>query len=407
MPNGNDGIFQAAIFNFLLLISCVVSSVLFSSPILLYPQHNSIQLPGYWYELIISGSSSFILTLSIDSLTMFKYYFGQDSMVSFVVFIYLFVATVFAWSLTCCLIHLFWTVLIGFNHPMPLTLALGYLQFAVQYIAFNLLFYKRVPLTDENKKKIQSFTISRVWVICIDLQFKGLSVMFSVFPTEFQWVLAFMIPLMREFNIQILYRIMIESSNVKLNNAKDGKSCGFVGVNAFTALYVSILLGQTATPVTSILILSIDFILNIHSGLKIVNLDRSTTTLDIIGRDRYLNEREQLVYKLILIELIEVLVPLCYVVTVLVAYYGPNAEILGNIGNDYWQYESIDDIWNVVQAVLVMAAIDGCSAVIVGCMLWRVCSIHILQEARTLIGYLWPLILINIANYLNYVSLRV
>ena len=192
-----------------------------------------------------------------------------------------------------------------------------------------------------------------------------------------------------------------------LDTAKDGKSCGFVGVNAFTALYVSILLGQTATPVTSILILSIDFILNIHSGLKIVNLDRSTTTLDDLGRARYLNEREQLVYKLILIELIEVLVPLCYVVTVLVAYYGPNAEILGNIGNDYWQYESIDDIWNVVQAVLVMAAIDGCSAVIVGCMLWRVCSIHILQEARTLIGYLWPLIIINVANYLNYVSLRV
>ena len=229
--------------------------------------------------------------------------------------------------------------------------------------------------------------------------------MFSVFPSEFQWILAFIIPLVREFNIRMLYRIMIESCNVKIDNAKNGQSCGFIGVNAFTALYVAIKLGQTTTQVTSILILSIDFMLNIHSCLRIIKMDRSTTTTDILSRARHLKEREYLVFKLILIELIEVLVPLCYVVTVLVAYYGPNAEILGNIGNGYWQYESIDDIWNVVQAVLVMAAIDGLSAVIVGCMLWRVCSIHILREARKLIGYLWPLIVINIANYLNYVSL--
>ena len=102
--------------------------------------------------------------------------------------------------------------------------------------------------------------------------------------------------------------------------------------------------------------------------------------------------------------MLEVMVPLSYVVTVLIAYYGPNAEILGNIQNGYWQYESIDDIWKVVQAVLVMFTIDGCSAMIVGCMLWKVCSINFLREMGKLIGNCWPIIAVNIANYLNYVS---
>ena len=192
---------------------------------------------------------------------------------------------------------------------------------------------------------------------------------------------------------------MIESPKVE-----DGKEYVIIGINAFNALYVAIHLGHTTTQVTSILILAFDFILNIYSCRKIVKLYRSTSASDILSRKRHLKKKEYLLSKLILIELMEVLVPLLYVVTVLIAYYGPNAEILGNIKNDYWQYESIADIWKVVQTVLVMFAIDGCSAVIVGIILWRVCSICILIEARKSIAYSWPIIVVNIANYLNHVS---
>ena len=116
---------------------------------------------------------------------------------------------------------------------------------------------------------------------------------------------------------------------------------------------------------------------------------------------------QEMIAELTLTERIETLVPLTYILCYAIAYYGPNAEILGNIQNDYWQYESIDDIWKVVQNVLVMFVVDGCSAVIVGIILWRVCSIRILQEARKLIAHSWPIIVVNIANYLNYVSFSV
>ena len=385
----------------LLTAIIVMGCILFSSPILLYPQHDSMKHPKYWYEPIISGSLSMILTTSLDSLVALKYYFREDSMVSFPVFIALYITTVTAHTITYSLVHLFWTVVLSYNHPMPLTLAGGYMTFSIHYMTLNFLLNKKVPSSDESKKRIRSFNISRIWAIFVDLQFRGLSFIFTILPSQYQWILAFIVPLLREFNFRMIYKIMIENPKVK-----NGKMAVIIGVNAYTALYIAIKLGQTANQVTSVLILSIDFILNIYSSIIIVNKHRSTAT-DALSATRHLKELDYLISKLILIELLEVLVPVSYVITVLIAYYGPNAEILGNIKNDYWQYEAIDDIWESIKVVLVMFIFDGCSAIIAGFMLWRICTIDVLRKTSKLIGDLWPVIAVNIANYLNYVSFKI
>ena len=205
MSWGSTSFWHAHMYPFIIVTSCV----LFSSPILLYPQHNSILYQEYWYEPILSGSASFILTLSLDTLITLKYYFKDDSMVNLAVFIKLYVSTVTAWSLTCSLVYLFWTVGLGFNHPMPLTLSLGYIQYATQYITLNLLFYQKESLSEDTKLTIRSFNISRVWALFIDLQFKGLDFVFTFLTSNssYQWILAFVIPLMREFNFQIMHKL--------------------------------------------------------------------------------------------------------------------------------------------------------------------------------------------------------
>ena len=223
----NGSMWNAHLFIVIIFLSCV----LFSSPILLYPQHNAIQFQEYWYEPIIVGSGSFILTLTLDSLIALKYYFKEDSMVSFVVFIQLYIATVTAWSLTCSLAYLTWSVALGYNQPTPLTLALGYIMFLVQYITLSILFCRKSSLSDRTKERIRSFIVSRVWALFIDLQFKGLSILFTRISSNFQWMLAFVIPLMREFNFRMLCEIMIKSPKVE-----DGKLPVIIGINTFNAL---------------------------------------------------------------------------------------------------------------------------------------------------------------------------
>ena len=48
--------------------------------------------------------------------------------------------------------------------------------------------------------------------------------------------------------------------------------------------------------------------------------------------------------KLVLAELCEGLTPLAYAISFSMAYYGPNAELLGNIKSDYWHYEAVQDV---------------------------------------------------------------
>ena len=115
-------------------------------------------------------------------------------------------------------------------------------------------------------------------------------------------------------------------------------------------------------------------------------------------------EKEDKLTTVILVETLEILVPLVYVTTVLIAYYGPNAQILGNIGNSYWQYEAIDDIGTLVIALSLMFVVDTCSAIISGVILWKLCDINFVRKSCKILKDNWTIIAVNIGNYLSYVS---
>ena len=52
-------------------------------------------------------------------------------------------------------------------------------------------------------------------------------------------------------------------------------------------------------------------------------------------------ESEITMDSLALKELFEVLIPSVYSITFIIAFYGPNAEVIGNVKNDYWQYKKV------------------------------------------------------------------
>ena len=48
--------------------------------------------------------------------------------------------------------------------------------------------------------------------------------------------------------------------------------------------------------------------------------------------------------QLVLTERIETVIPLLFISTFLMAFYGPNAELIGNVKLTLWQYEAVTDI---------------------------------------------------------------
>ena len=393
-----DGSLLNGLYGILLIGLCVI----FASPILLLPQHNVITSPQYWYEGMITGCLSFVLSLTLDTLIALKFYFKIGYIISIRLFLCLYIAAAIAAIIPYTLSYLIWTTILGYYPPIPYILLLGYIQFLVQYLTLYFLLPKHLATEREFHRKLLAFMFSRLTVMFVDIQYKMCTFLFTYLDLKLQWILAFLLPFLREFNFQMMNKIMIQFPGI---DDDDVSAAIVIGINTFHAVYVAVKIGHTATQITSYLILAIDFILNLYSCHGIITLHRSIVPRNLTNNSLTVREINRRLLKLILIEILEVTIPISYIATVLVAYYGPNAELLGNIRSDYWQYKPIDDIGNVVLAVLSMFTIDLCSAIIAGFALYKICLIDFPRQACAAMKKYWPVVAVNLANYINYVSI--
>ena len=91
---------------------------------------------------------------------------------------------------------------------------------------------------------------------------------------------------------------------------------------------------------------------------------------------------------LALTEILEILVPLAYTMTFVVAYFGPNSEILGNIRSDYWQYQAIENPGKVLSTIFQMFCFDSTSAIIGGILLWNFSDVNLWKEFNKVVSNL-------------------
>ena len=72
------------------------------------------------------------------------------------------------------------------------------------------------------------------------------------------------------------------------------------------------------------------------------------------------------------------------------AYFGPNAKLLGNIKLEIWHFETpIVDIQAYLTNVFVLTAVDLVSLVITGIVLWHYCKINVKEILRHLQKKYW------------------
>lgn len=81
---------------------------------------------------------------------------------------------------------------------------------------------------------------------------------------------------------------------------------------------------------------------------------------------------------------------LTYMALITIAYYGPNAGLLGNVQLAIWHFERpIDDIGAYVFNVFLFFAVDLLSLVVNAVILWKVCNINLLKKMKKLQHCFW------------------
>ena len=79
---------------------------------------------------------------------------------------------------------------------------------------------------------------------------------------------------------------------------------------------------------------------------------------------------------LVLTERVETVIPLIFVTTFMIAFYGPNAELIGNVKLTLWQYKAVTDINELLKNIFLFFIIDFSSAIVNGFLLWKTCKIN-------------------------------
>lgn len=156
------------------------------------------------------------------------------------------------------------------------------------------------------------------------------------------------------------------------------------------AKFVIYFFGTLATESTSICILAIDYLINLRLCLKLI-LGRKKCPQDTKSHVRLLQN-------LAINEMIEVVTPIAYLICLLIAFYGPNSELIGGVRNNHWHHSSIEDISHTITYISIFFMVDLTSVLLSGYLLWKYCKISLWRACLALqkeFGFLFALRLVN------------
>ena len=160
---------------------------------------------------------------------------------------------------------------------------------------------------------------------------------------------------------------------------------------------ISIALATFATKETGYVILSVDFVMNIWTTITIVRNHKKINP-KLVSKDKLTKNLQRSLSELAMVEIIEFIVPMIYVVTLVIAMYGPNASLFGNYGNGYWDFRPIQSLDKHLLAAFEMFSVDCCSFVLGSFILWMSCSINFSRKICQQMQKYWLFIALSMAQ---------
>ena len=92
-----------------------------------------------------------------------------------------------------------------------------------------------------------------------------------------------------------------------------------------------------------------------------------------------INNQINALQDLAICELVEFMAALSFILVFSVAYFGPNANLFGNISNSYWNYVAIEDIALTLGNMTLFFLVDFSSIIVSALILWYFCNINLMK----------------------------
>ena len=358
-------------------------------PLSIIPRTNSIIHQSYWFEFNFVVVFFMILMTANDLLNLLIYS-KEQSLLSKQVFLRLYVLYLMAWIVPYVLSYWFWCIYLGYNHPMPY---LGF-NFIISQIVFMAGIWFALPgdilSKPEFRKKMETYTWYFLWSLMLVIQNEALAFLFKNLPPIIQWIMAFIIPSLRELDKSIRTKLV-----TKMAGGYDESARVLLGV-AINLLYAMIVAVRFvgAEPFTAFLIMIVEFVMHLKMTHDCIKVHEKVTDYE---NENHTRDKRSKLIAIVLAELTEGVTPLAYAMTFAMAYYGPNAHILGNVKNNYWGYEEVKDISYIFQMLFLLFAVDTASLFFNAFWLWTRVKINLFHEFSWILGNYWFFIATKLA----------
>ena len=130
--------------------------------------------------------------------------------------------------------------------------------------------------------------------------------------------------------------------------------------------------GGLCTSLTVYILLAVDMTLSFLFTLQVVYFKKK-------GDNKAVSSAVQ---DLVLAETVEVTIPVLYTICFMLAYFGPNAQVIGNIKNSYFHYTAVEDVWASFEMLLIIMGIDFALLILNFCTLYQFAEINMLKVTQ-------------------------
>ena len=374
----------------------VLFGLFMNSVTALIPIHNVIEEPGYFYEVILTNMF-FTPLFAAQLLYQCSYWMNIDYIRTFKSYITIAILLVAYRVCIQGILYVVWVYQLDNPYPMPFhTTIEGMTMFPFGFFVLWMIFPSDWRKTKELQKRFHYFMLTFMINFFIHTEYTIYTSMFVKISPKLQWVLALTLPLAREFNLWLQLKTAYRAAGSKDTSVEI--SCSYM-INTRHCVFLSVMLGTTATDLTSWVILGSDFIFNLFLTLRIMWLKRKKE-IDVKTETKMIEN----LLSLTLNEIVEAVVPLSFFACFLISYYGPNAELIGGVKSNFFHYTAVSNIERFIENLFLFIAVDFTSVITAGIFLWIFSKVNIFRMYLNLQQEFWPIMTINSAYMICVVS---
>ena len=333
------------------------------------PVHNVILNQEYWYEFPLQIILSFLPMAAANVTMQCSYYMNVKIIKTFRHILVVWLVTVILASMYFVFGYIIWSKILHFHYPIPMN---GYLVSFVVFPSLLVTLWYQFPWdwrkNESFRKRLKFFFLAMIFSQTLTFEYAFLTKLLQTVSTDYQWIVAIFLPLIREFNIWAITKLARKSASGDISSMEIVAN---YAMGTRHALFLTVTVGSIGTIATTSVMMGCDFLINIYTALKILFVRQKNPD------DK--TEQAKLLQTLVINEMVEVMVPITYLLCFLLAYFGPNAELIGDIGNSYWQFSAVEDVGGTILIVSIFFFVDLLSLVFSTFLLKRFCQISVYQ----------------------------